>query len=158
MAIDKLNFLEGVWKGKGVAQYPTMQTIDYTEELVFKKQGGLNVLFYEQKTWVKNEAAIFNKPIFWESGFLIVRGEYIELCNVQLSGRMEVLIGELTNSVENKLEIYFHNKNIFNDQKTIRSGRKLVFSETEIEYEVMMSTNENLDFNIHLKAVLNKVF
>jgi hypothetical protein len=156
MDIDKLNFLTGVWKGKGVAQYPTIQTVDYTEELVFKKQDILNVLFYEQKTWVKNEAGIFNKPIFWESGFLIDKGKYIELCNVQLSGRMEVLIGELINSADNKFEINFLNKNIFNDERMIRSRRRVAFSETEINYEVMMSTKENLDFNIHLKAVLNK--
>ncbi|MBE0539189.1 MAG: FABP family protein [Ignavibacterium sp.] len=157
MEIDKLNLLTGVWKGKGVAQYPTIQTVDYTEELVFNKQDGFNVMFYEQKTWVKNEAGIFNKPIFWESGFLIDKGKYIELCSVQLSGRMEVLIGELTNSADNKLEINFHNKNIFNDERMIRSGRRFAFSEREINYEVMMSTKENLDFNIHLKAELKKL-
>ena len=157
MEIDKLNFLTGVWKGKGVAQYPTIQTVDYTEELVFKKQDILNVLFYEQKTWVKNEVGIFNKPIFWESGFLIDKGKYIELCNVQLSGRMEVLIGELINCADNKFEINFLNKNIFNDERMIRSGRRVAFSETEINYEVMMSTKENLDFNIHLKAELKKL-
>ena len=157
MEIDKLNFLTGVWKGKGVAQYPTIQTVDYTEELVFKKQDIFNVLFYEQKTWVKNEAGIFNKPIFWESGFLIDKGKYIELCNVQLSGRMEVLIGELINSAENKFEINFLDKNIFNDERMIRSGRRVAFSETEINYEVMMSTRVNLDFNIHLKAELKKL-
>jgi len=157
MEIDKLNFLTGVWKGKGVAQYPTIQTVDYTEELVFKKQDEFNVVFYEQKTWVKNEAGIFNKPIFWESGFLIDKGEYIELCNVQLSGRMEVLIGEVINSADNKLEINFLNKNIFNDERMIRSGRRFAFSKREINYEVLMSTKENLDFNIHLKAELKKL-
>jgi len=84
-------------------------------------------------------------------------GKYIELCSVQLSGRMEVLIGELTNSADNKLEINFHNKNIFNDERMIRSGRRFAFSEREINYEVMMSTKENLDFNIHLKAELKKL-
>ncbi len=158
MEIDKLNFLTGVWNGKGVTQYPTIQTVDYTEELVFKKQKEFNVMFYEQKTWVKNEVGIFNKPIFWESGFWIDKGKYIELCNVQLSGRMEVLIGELINCADNKFEIYFLNKNIFNDERMIRSGRRVAFSETEINYEVMMSTNENLDFNIHLKAELKKLF
>jgi hypothetical protein len=156
MAIDKLNFLAGVWEGKGVAQYPTIQTVYYTEELVIKKQNDLNLLFYEQKTWVKDEAGNFNKPIFWESGFFIDKGEYIELCNVQLSGRMEVMTGELTIGSGGKMEINFRNKNIINDERMLRSGRKFTFSEEEIKYEVMMSTKENPGFDIHLKAVLHK--
>jgi len=50
MEIDKLNFLKGIWKGRGIAQYPTIQTVDYMEELVFKKDDDFQLFFYEQKT------------------------------------------------------------------------------------------------------------
>jgi len=100
----------------------------------------------------------FNKSIFWESGFIIDRGEYLELCNVQKSGRMEILIGKLNNSSnDNKVEIYFRNKNIFNDERVISSGRKFIISESEIKYELHMSTNNNPNYDIHLNASLRKV-
>ena len=158
MEIDKLNFLKGTWKGKGIAQYPAIQTVDYIEELVFKKDDDFQLFFYEQRTWIMNEEGKFNKPIFWESGFIIDKGEYLELCNVQISGRMEILIGKLYYlSDDNKIGIDFRNKNIFNDERMIRSGRKFIISESEIKYELHMSTSKNLNYDIHLNASLRKV-
>ena len=158
MEIDKLNFLKGTWKGRGIAQYPTIQPVDYIEELVFKKDDDFQLFFYEQKTWIMNEEGKFNKSIFWESGFIIDKGEYLELCNVQKSGRMEILIGKLNYlSDDNKIEIYFRNKNIFNDERMISSGRKFIISESEIKYELHMSTSKNLNYDIHLNASLRKV-
>ena len=157
MIINTLKFLEGLWRGKGIAQYPTIQKTDYIEELVFKKDNDSQILFYEQKTWTKNDSKIFNKIIFWESGFLIDKSKYIELCNVQKSGRMEILTGELLSSSNNIIEIYFRNKNIFNDERVISSGRKFITSESEIKYELWMSTNNNVKYDMHLSASLTKI-
>ncbi len=157
MEIEKLDILKGTWKGRGTAQYPTIQTVDYEEELVFKKDNDSQLFFYEQKTWIMNEEGIFNKLIFWESGFIIDKGEYVELCNVQKSGRMEILTGKIiASSIGNNFEINFLNKNIFNDEKVIRSGRKYIFSESEIKYEVWMSTIKNFNYAMHLNATLKK--
>lgn len=49
MKIAELNFLIGTWKGKGIAQYPTIDSIEYAEELVFQMNDEFPVLHYEQK-------------------------------------------------------------------------------------------------------------
>ena len=35
--------------------------------------------FMSRKDWTMNEEGKFNKSIFWESGFIIDKGEYLEL-------------------------------------------------------------------------------
>lgn len=158
MEISKLDFLEGLWRGTGTAQYPTIKTVDYIEELIFKKDNDLKLFFYEQKSWVKNEEGIFNKLIFWESGFIFDKDEYIELCNVQKSGRMEILIGKLSeHNNDNNFEINLVNKNIYNDERVLRSGRQFFITESELKYEVRMSTVNNFDYDIHLNATLTKI-
>ena len=157
MSIKDLDFLRGKWKGKGIAQYPTIQSVEYLEELFFQMNDEFPVLHYEQKTWIQNNNGLFEKPIFWESGFIIEKENSVfELCNVQKSGRMEILKGSLISTSKNHFEILFKSTNIFNDERMIKSGRKFTFSEKEISYELYMSTNNNAGFDQHLEALLKK--
>ena len=88
----KIKNLLGKWNGYGTAQYPTIKSEDYLEELVFTAQEESDFMHYEQKTWIKNEKGDFEKPIFWEKGFLRALEEknHFELCNAQKSGRIQV--------------------------------------------------------------------
>ena len=129
MNIDKISFISGVWRGNGAAQYPTIETAEYSEELIIKNDHEPGILFYEQKTWIKNNRGLFDKPIYWESGFIIEKDEFLELYNVQKSGRMEVLSGKLNyNQTIKNFEIEFSSSDIFNDEKMTKSGRHFTIS------------------------------
>jgi THAP4-like, heme-binding beta-barrel domain len=157
MSIKKLSFLAGTWAGKGLAEYPTIETVEYFEELNFQVNELFPVIHYEQRTWVKNEGDLFTKPIFWESGFIIEKeNDFLELCNVQKSGRMEILSGKITELSESRYEILFKSLNIYNDNRMIRSGRKYVFSENTLSYELKMSITNTPDYDKHLGATLTK--
>ena len=137
--LSSLSFLKGCWYGTGLAQYPTIRAVEYREELNFLEMNTFNVLKYEQKTWVKSEEGLYNVPIFWETGFLIEREDYIELCNVQKNGRMEILTGKIIRLPDSELEISFKSKEIFNDAKMIKSGREFHLSPGEINYELWIN-------------------
>jgi len=157
MDVGTLNFLVGSWKGKGIAQYPTIEAVEYSEELTFQKIEGFNVLQYEQKTWMESEKGIFDKPIFWDCGFLIEKEDNnFEFCSTQKSGRMELLSGKLVQKDDNTYEIVFRSKAIYNDKQMVKSGRTFLFSKSSIKYELWMSTTNHPNYDIHLKAALEK--
>ena len=157
MSIEKLNFISGKWIGKGLAEYPTIEKAEYSEELIFQANDFFPVVHYEQKTGIKNADGLFTKPIFWESGFIIEKeNDLLELCNVQKSGRMEILTGTFKKISEDQFEIVFESSNVINDERMIRSGRKFIFSENELFYELHMSTKNNFPFDLHLRASLTK--
>jgi hypothetical protein len=154
----KIEILMGKWEGFGIAEYPTIKTEDYREEIVFSKKMDFPVLLYEQRTWIKNETGDFDKPIFWETGFLRALDEenQFELCNAQKSGRIEVLSGKLLyKDGLNFLE--FYSKAFSNDEKLINTSRKLYFSPENLNYELFMSIKNHKNFDRHLKASLKKV-
>src|SRR5262245_33241920 len=49
--VEPLAFLVGVWRGKGVGEYPTIESFGYEEELEFGDVGK-PYLTYRQRTWV----------------------------------------------------------------------------------------------------------
>lgn len=155
--IGNLSFLVGTWKGNGAAQYPTIKTVEYSEELIFKQMEGFDVLQYEQKTWVESEKGNFNKSIFWDCGFIINKeNNNLEFCSTQKSGRMEILSGKLIQPAEDFYEVSFNSKAIYNDKNLIKSGRKFIFSNSSLQYELWMSISKNQNYDIHLKASLKK--
>lgn len=157
MKINGLGFLAGTWLGNGIAQYPTIETIDYKEELIFQMIDEFPVLHYEQKTWVQNDNGLFEKPIFWESGFIIEKeNETFQLCNAQKSGRMEILNGTLIQLNKNQFELSLNSENIYNDPRIIKSVRIFSLTENVLTYELLMLTNNNSGFDIHLKASLKR--
>lgn len=155
---DKIKNLLGKWSGYGLAQYPTIKTEDYFEEIVFTANEESTFLHYEQKTWIKDEKGKFEKPIFWETGFIRALEEEnsYELCNAQKSGRIEVLSGKL--SQKNGVNFFdFKSKILANDQKLINTLRKFIFTDRVFNYELWMSIKNNENFDMHLKANLNKI-
>ena len=106
ISFNDLAFIIGKWEGTGHAEYPTISSLDYTEELVFTINNKDAVIHYEQKTWVKSSDERDGEPIFWESGFIIYNGnELFELVNTQKSGRVEILRGTGEMPDKNKIKI-----------------------------------------------------
>lgn len=154
--IDELSYLIGTWKGDGIAKFPTIKTTEYVEKLVFSTNYDFPVLHYEQKTWIKGESGLYDKPIFWETGFIIKKEEKIyELCSVQKSGRVEVLTGIL-NEEKRGFNLSFKSKIISNDDNMIKSGREFHVSKNILRYELWMSTKQNENYELHLNAALEK--
>lgn len=157
IAISDMGFIIGKWEGAGHAEYPTITSVDYEEGLVFTRNDKDPVIHYEQRTWIKSSGEDDGRPVFWESGFIIDKGEGVfELVSAQRSGRVEILRGSAQRSNGNGIEIDFSSVMISNDPRTIKSGRRFRFLENIIDYELHMSTIENPGYDRHLKARLRR--
>lgn len=157
IAITDLGFIVGKWEGTGLAEYPTMTPVDYEEGLVFTRNDKDPVIHYEQRTWIKSSGEDNGNPVFWESGFIIDKGDgAFELVSAQRSGRVEILRGDAKPSDGNGIEIDLSSVMISNDPRMIKSERKFRFLENVIDYELLMSTTENPGFDRHLRARLRR--
>jgi hypothetical protein len=157
LTIVNLTFIVGKWQGTGLAEYPTISPVDYDEGLVFARNDKDPVIHYEQRAWIKSSDKRNGEPIFWESGFIIDKGnEQFELVSAQRSGRVEILRGEAKPTDGGGIEIDFFSVSISNDARMIKSGRRYRFSETTVDYELRMSTTDNPLFDRHLRARLRR--
>jgi THAP4-like, heme-binding beta-barrel domain len=157
ITIADLGFILGKWEGAGLAEYPTMASVDYDEGLVFTRNDRDPVIHYEQRTWIKSSDENNGHPVFWESGFIIDKGEGLfELVSAQKSGRVEILRGESKNADGGGIEISFNSVSILNDVRLLKSGRRFRFMENVIDYELQMSTTQNPSYDRHLRARLKR--
>lgn len=157
IGLEQLFELVGVWEGYGHAEYPTIEPMDYREELTFSYNHKDPVFHYVQRTWKASEGSKVGDPIFWESGFLIDRNDGVfELVSAQKSGRMELLKGTATMKNETVVSLELTSESIINDHRMIRSSRHFDFSPGAISYQLKMSTHANPSFQIHLSAQLTK--
>ncbi len=157
ITINDLQFIVGKWEGTGLAEYPTIKPVDYDEGLVFTRNDRDPVIHYEQRTWIKSAGEDNGHPVFWESGFIIDKGDgAFEMVSAQKSGRIEILRGEAINSDGSAIEITFASVMISNDPRIIKSGRKFRFHENVVDYELHMSTTENPAYDRHLRARLKR--
>lgn len=154
--IKKLAPLVGVWKGEGVAQFPTITTCPYREELRFESNGEEPVLHFEQKTWVLATGA----PLHWECGFIKPNeaGE-LEILSAQNSGRVEVLRGSIVveEQLPNTLSLHLESVAFGNDARMLRSSRTFHCEGDTLRYVVAMATVKTPEVQQHLSAILWRV-
>lgn len=154
--IKKLAPLLGVWKGEGVAQFPTITTCPYREELRFESNGEEPLLHFEQKTWIQATGA----ALHWESGFIKPNdaGE-LEILNSQNSGRVEVLRGGIVSEKHSAsvLKLFFESVVFGNDARMIRSSRTFYCAGDTLRYLVLMATVKTPELQQHLSATLKRV-
>jgi THAP4-like, heme-binding beta-barrel domain len=87
--LEALAPLLGTWAGRGTGNYPTIQTFEYFEEVVFSHVGK-PFLAYGQKT----RAVADGKPLHAETGFLRApRPGVVELVLAHPSGITEIDVG-----------------------------------------------------------------
>ncbi|MFT4153150.1 heme-binding beta-barrel domain-containing protein [Parafilimonas sp.] len=144
--------LQGKWEGDGYAKFPTITNTAYTEHLEFFADDDKDAIFFNQKTWYKNETGNNGRTVFWDTGFIILKNDTILLHSVQVGGRIEMLT--LTASTANKF--IFNTTAIVNDIKTIQAQRIFSVDEHQLQYELNMVTHEAI-FQNHLTANLRKV-
>jgi hypothetical protein len=87
--LEALAPLLGTWAGRGSGEYPTIQSFEYLEEVVFTHVGK-PFLVYRQKT----KAVTDGKPMHAETGYLRVPREgTVELVLAHPSGVTEIEVG-----------------------------------------------------------------
>jgi hypothetical protein len=145
--------LKGTWNGEGFAKFPTIEDTAYTEICSFEPDEDKNIIRYEQKTWYKNKTPDNGKTVFWDTGFILLKGPDILLVSAQSGGRVETY--RQTEYKDQRL--IFDSIDIHNDDKTIRSQRIIHIYDTYLEYELNMSTHQAAEFQNHLKASLKKL-
>ena len=153
--ISDIYFLIGKWEGSGFAQFPTIESVEYNETLIFSANMTDTVLFYEQRSWI-NSGSRAGMPIFWESGFFIQKEntEFV-LSNCQKSGRVEVSKGKISKD-HNSWKLLFENE-MTSDTRLERITREYVFNPEEIHYKLNMKMKNVDKHQNHLRAFLKKV-
>jgi hypothetical protein len=155
IAIEDIKYLNGCWKGEGVAEFPTIKAYDYSENLFFSFNDKNRVVHFEQLTWIKSNDERNNEPISWESGFIIDKGnDLFELIAVHNSGRLEWYRGFAELLESGKIKIEFKNVAVINDDRLISSIRIFHFAQSCICYEQSMQTTKVRQSKTHLKAEL----
>src|SRR5579864_9547009 len=80
-AIAPLSFLLGRWEGAGVVGYPTIESVNFGQELSFS-HNGKPFLIYSSRTWLLDAQGQIVRPSHLETGFW----------RPQPDGQLEVLL------------------------------------------------------------------
>lgn len=158
---DKLNSqifsrLEGTWTGEGHGEFPTVQSFDYRETLVFTRQTEKS-LAYEQRNQKRYDGQTEYLVSHWESGFirLLDKGE-LEMVNAQSGGRGEVCIG-MIEALGSLIRIHFTSKVLTNDPRMICTARSFELDGDTLRYEMQMQTTKVDRLTHHVKITLQRV-
>lgn len=149
---DLKQLLAGKWAGEGFAKFPTIDDTAYTEETEFRPDEYKDSIFFEQKTWYKNDTQQSGHTVFWDTGFILLRDDHILLHSAQVGGRIEQY--RLTESASDRF--VFDSSAILVDPKAMRSQRIFTISADVIDYELNMATHQAPEFQNHLKAHLRR--
>ena len=154
-ARDVFNFLEGTWHGEGRGGYPTIDSFDYREELVFTERDE-STLAYSQRTEKRMDGQSGFVTSHWENGFLrVLESGDLELVNAQSGGRSEVLIGHIE-KVGSLIRLHFTSKAVTNDPKIISTARTFELEGNHLRYEMEMSTTQVDKRTRHLGIILRR--
>jgi len=147
--------LEGRWLGEGKGGFPTVESFDYSETLIFERRDE-NSLFYMQRTEKRMDGKAESVTSHWESGFIrvLMSGE-LELANVQSGGRGEILIGKIERMAQ-KIRLDFRSKLLTNDERMVASARTFEIDGDTLRYEMTMHTTRVDKLTRHLVARLQR--
>jgi hypothetical protein len=98
-ALMPVVWLLGSWEGAGVVGYPTMESVNFGQELKVT-QDGRPFLRWDSRTWLLDDAGEKVRPLGTESGFWRVSGpapdgsgSSVELLLAHPTGYVEIYIG-----------------------------------------------------------------
>ncbi len=148
----------GIWKGKGIGIFPTIENFEFIEHLEFKKDEERAIIHYEQRTWLKTNTLEKGRSSHWESGFIsFENNKQPFMNNVHENGRMECLnLNEIKMISKNSFHFLFASRLIINDERMQTSKRKWEFNDGKLNYEVYMGTTKVKKQQLHLNACLVK--
>jgi hypothetical protein len=91
-----LAFLLGRWEGAGVGGYPTIESFQFGQEMVFS-HNGKPFLSYTSRTWLLDADGQLGRPLATESGFWRPQPDHkVELLLAHPTGITEIYLGEIT--------------------------------------------------------------
>lgn len=145
--------LLGTWAGRGVGKYPTIESFEYFEEVVFSHVGK-PFLAYSQKT----KAVADGKPLHAETGYLRVpKPDQVELVLAHPSGITEIEVGSyrVTGDLI-EIEMTTSSVGLTPTAKNVSAlGRSLRINGDELSYTVRMGA-VGQPLQDHLSAVLRR--
>jgi hypothetical protein len=148
--------LEGTWGGEGRGQYPTINSFDYRETLIFTRRDEKS-LAYDQRTQKRFDGQTEYLVSHWENGFIrSLENDEVELVNTQSSGRGEVLVGRIE-TLDSLIRIHLVSKALTNDRRVVSSARILELEGDTLRYEMEMQTTEVNRLTGHLKITLHVI-
>ena len=156
IASELFGLLEGAWRGKGRGGYPTIDSFDYREKLVFTRKND-STLAYDQRTEKRMEGTDEFVPSHWENGFIsILENGDMELVNAQSGGRGEVLTGQIE-VLDSGFRLHFTSKALMNDARMLSTARVFELEGNQLCYEMEMSTTKVSNLSRHLTISLERV-
>lgn len=156
MELKELEFIAGLWKGKGTAEVNSVKGADYDEETIFEFEKEKQLIFYVQKTWRTVDGKRI-EMLHFESGFIRKNDAgIIQLSNSQGNGRVEVMELEDTSLNVKNAVLMFVSKSHGNDPRMIETTRQFTFNGSKMKYEMKMATIMNDKLTGHLRAELEK--
>jgi hypothetical protein len=154
--LEALAPLLGTWAGRGTGKYPTIQTFEYLEEVVFSHVGK-PFLVYTQKT----KAVADGRPLHAETGYLRVpKPGRVELVLAHPNGITEIDAGtySVTGDVGDVIEVELSSTAIGlapTAKKVNELGRSLRVAGDDLSYTVRMGA-VGQPLQDHLAAVLHR--
>ena len=154
--LEALAPLLGTWAGRGRGKYPTIQTFEYLEEVVFSHVGK-PFLVYTQKT----KAVADGRPLHAETGYLRVpQPGRVELVLAHTNGITEIDAGtySVTGDVGDVIEVELSSTAIGlapTAKEVNELGRSLRVAGDDLSYTVRMGA-VGQPLQDHLAAVLHR--
>jgi len=91
-----LLFLLGRWEGAGVVGYPTIESVNFGQEITFS-HNGKPYLIYGSRTWLLDSEGRPGRPLAVETGFWRPQPDGpLEVLLVHPTGISEIYLGEVT--------------------------------------------------------------
>ncbi len=95
-AISPLSFLLGRWEGAGVVGYPTIESVNFGQEISFG-HNGKPFLTYSSRTWLLDADGNIGRPLAVEVGFWRPQPDSrIEVLLTHPTGITEIYLGEIS--------------------------------------------------------------
>ena len=95
-AIEPLSFLIGRWEGAGVVGYPTIDSVNFGQEISFS-HNGKPFLIYSSRTWLLDADGNIGRPLAVEVGFWRPQADnQLEVLLTHPTGIAEVYLGEIS--------------------------------------------------------------
>jgi THAP4-like, heme-binding beta-barrel domain len=95
-AIAPLSFLLGRWEGAGVVGYPTIESVNFGQEISFG-HNGKPFLTYSSRTWLLDADGNIGRPLAVEVGFWRPQPDNrLEVLLTHPTGITEIYLGEIS--------------------------------------------------------------
>jgi hypothetical protein len=121
-ALAPLSFLLGRWEGAGVVGYPTIESVNFGQEISFS-HNGKPFLIYSSRTWLLDEEGVIGRPLAVECGFWRPQPDrQLEVLLTHPTGITEIYLGEITGT---KIEMITDAVVRTATAKDVTAGRRL---------------------------------